>query len=71
VCVGNIRLRFVQSLSLHMWVPRIPFFLVLSVSKTLRVIKEHVPICMTLLLVDLNIDQHVCINLENRKIILS
>jgi hypothetical protein len=63
VCVVYIRWRFVQSLSLHMWGPRIPFLLVLSVSNTLHAIKKYVPICMTLFVVDLNIDQEMCVNL--------
>jgi hypothetical protein len=71
VCVGYIRWRFVQSLSLHMWDPRIPFLILLSVSNTLRVIKTYVPTCMTLFVVNLDIDQHVRVNLETRKIMLS
>jgi len=70
VCDGYIRWHFVQSLSLNMWVPRIPFLLVLSLSNTLRVIKKYVPICMTLFVVDLNIDQQMCVNLETGKIVL-
>jgi hypothetical protein len=61
----------VQSLILHTWGPRILFLPLLSVRNTLDVIKQNVSIYMTLFLVDLNIDQHMCVILGTRKIMLS
>jgi len=53
-----------------MWGPRIPFLLVFSVSNILRLIKKYVRISMTLFVVDLNINQHTCVNLDTLKIVL-